>query len=187
LPYRLLPVAAELRNRGHDVAFCNPAAAPSKLIARAGFENLPIGPRITPRVIPERSWPIIDVDHMFSMIGYSDPEFTASDVENWKTVIRGLARRRRARLVRSRSLHRGAHSQHSTGTDPPRRLPSRQPVHLVHVYRVHTAKPQVSASRTATPVDVAGDAISRTTKAQVCDLDLQMVAGVGFEPTTFGL
>ncbi|HET7089331.1 MAG TPA: nucleotide disphospho-sugar-binding domain-containing protein [Anaerolineae bacterium] len=37
---RSLPIARELAKRGHRVAFCNPAEAPSKLIAEAGFENL---------------------------------------------------------------------------------------------------------------------------------------------------
>jgi UDP:flavonoid glycosyltransferase YjiC (YdhE family) len=37
---RSLPVARELAGRGHQVVFCNPAAAPRKLIAEAGFENL---------------------------------------------------------------------------------------------------------------------------------------------------
>jgi len=37
---RSLPIAGELAKRGHKVAFCNPAEAPSKLIAEAGFDNL---------------------------------------------------------------------------------------------------------------------------------------------------
>lgn len=37
---RSLPIARELRDRGHKVAFCSPAKAPSKLILDAGFENL---------------------------------------------------------------------------------------------------------------------------------------------------
>lgn len=37
---RSLPVASELAKRGHEVAFCNLAEAPSKLIAEAGFETL---------------------------------------------------------------------------------------------------------------------------------------------------
>jgi UDP:flavonoid glycosyltransferase YjiC (YdhE family) len=37
---RSLPIAHELRNRGHQVAFCSPAKAPSKLISDAGFDNL---------------------------------------------------------------------------------------------------------------------------------------------------
>ncbi|MEJ2544431.1 MAG: glycosyltransferase, partial [Calditrichaceae bacterium] len=37
---RSLPIARELQDRGHQVAFCNPAKAPSKLISDAGFENM---------------------------------------------------------------------------------------------------------------------------------------------------
>jgi len=37
---RSLPIAGELAKRGHQVAFSNPANAPSKLIAQAGFDNL---------------------------------------------------------------------------------------------------------------------------------------------------
>ncbi len=37
---RSLPIAGELAKRGHQVAFCNPANAPSQLIAQAGFDNL---------------------------------------------------------------------------------------------------------------------------------------------------
>jgi len=37
---RSLPIAGELAKRGHQVAFCNPAKAPSTLIAQARFENL---------------------------------------------------------------------------------------------------------------------------------------------------
>jgi hypothetical protein len=35
-----LPIARELHNRGHQIAFCSPAKAPSQLIADAGFDNL---------------------------------------------------------------------------------------------------------------------------------------------------
>jgi UDP:flavonoid glycosyltransferase YjiC (YdhE family) len=37
---RSLPIANELKQRGHEVAFCNPAKAPRKLITEAGFDNL---------------------------------------------------------------------------------------------------------------------------------------------------
>jgi len=37
---RSLPIARELRDRGHQLAFCNPAKAPNKLISDADFENL---------------------------------------------------------------------------------------------------------------------------------------------------
>jgi UDP:flavonoid glycosyltransferase YjiC (YdhE family) len=39
---RSLPIARELRGRGHQIAFCNPAKAPRKLISDAGFDNLPL-------------------------------------------------------------------------------------------------------------------------------------------------
>ncbi len=34
-----LPIAHELRSRGHQILFCSPAKAPAKLIAEAGFDN----------------------------------------------------------------------------------------------------------------------------------------------------
>lgn len=34
------PIASELAKRGHEIAFCSPAEAPSKLIAETGFDNL---------------------------------------------------------------------------------------------------------------------------------------------------
>ena len=37
---RSLPIACELRNRGNEIAFCNPAKAPNKLITEAKFENI---------------------------------------------------------------------------------------------------------------------------------------------------
>jgi MGT family glycosyltransferase len=38
---RSLPIARELRDRGHQVTFCNPARTPSRLISAAGFDNVP--------------------------------------------------------------------------------------------------------------------------------------------------
>ena len=37
---RSLPIATELRKRGHQVIFCSPAKSPSRLVNEAGFENL---------------------------------------------------------------------------------------------------------------------------------------------------
>jgi UDP:flavonoid glycosyltransferase YjiC (YdhE family) len=37
---RSLPIASELKKRGHEVVFCNPAKTPRLAIAEAGFENL---------------------------------------------------------------------------------------------------------------------------------------------------
>jgi UDP:flavonoid glycosyltransferase YjiC (YdhE family) len=36
---RSLPIARELAGHGHDITFCSPAPAPSRLIGEAGFEN----------------------------------------------------------------------------------------------------------------------------------------------------
>jgi UDP:flavonoid glycosyltransferase YjiC (YdhE family) len=37
---RSLPIAAELVKQGHQIAFCSPAPAPSRITAEAGFDNL---------------------------------------------------------------------------------------------------------------------------------------------------
>ena len=37
---RSLPIASELKKRGHEAVFCNPARTPRMVIAEAGFENL---------------------------------------------------------------------------------------------------------------------------------------------------
>lgn len=37
---RSLPIARELRSRGHHVVFCSPAEAPNRLISAAGFDNV---------------------------------------------------------------------------------------------------------------------------------------------------
>ncbi|HTY64885.1 MAG TPA: nucleotide disphospho-sugar-binding domain-containing protein [Acidobacteriota bacterium] len=37
---RSLPIARELKNRGHEVAFCHPASGPQIVIAEEGFQNL---------------------------------------------------------------------------------------------------------------------------------------------------
>jgi UDP:flavonoid glycosyltransferase YjiC (YdhE family) len=37
---RSMPIATELAQHGHEVIFCSPAKAPSRLIAEAGFANL---------------------------------------------------------------------------------------------------------------------------------------------------
>jgi UDP:flavonoid glycosyltransferase YjiC (YdhE family) len=37
---RSLPIARELRDRGHEITFCSPGKTPSRLISDAGFSNL---------------------------------------------------------------------------------------------------------------------------------------------------
>jgi len=46
---RSLPIARVLRDRGHKIAFCNPAMAPSKIISDAGFDNI------------HPKWPLLDI------------------------------------------------------------------------------------------------------------------------------
>ena len=60
LPTRLLPVARALQDRGHDVAVFNPAPALAKLIADAGFINLPMPSRPMPQIAgaPQAANPI---------------------------------------------------------------------------------------------------------------------------------
>lgn len=67
LPTRLLPVARALEDRGHQVAVFNPAPAPAKLIADAGFRNLPMPSRPMPAIEGDMAgasaaW---DVEEMF--------------------------------------------------------------------------------------------------------------------------
>ena len=37
---RSLPIARELRDRGHEITFCSPGKTPNQLISNAGFSNL---------------------------------------------------------------------------------------------------------------------------------------------------
>jgi hypothetical protein len=86
LPSRLLPVALELRRRGHEVAFSNPASAPAKLISGAGFENLPWPlPRLAPQT-PLPPLPSLDADQVLCLL-YRDPDVTANEIANWKLLI----------------------------------------------------------------------------------------------------
>ena len=52
VPSRSLPIALELKRRGHTVAFCNPLDAPAKLIERAGLDNLSLDVSTRPTVRP---------------------------------------------------------------------------------------------------------------------------------------
>lgn len=91
LPSRLLPVAAELRARGHEVAFANPASAATRLIAAAGFENLPWPVPLNPigarKVTIPVDFPLVSAEQAMCLI-YGDPEYTATEVGNWRQLIR---------------------------------------------------------------------------------------------------
>lgn len=86
LPSRLLPVAAELRERGDEVAFANPAPAPSRLIAAAGFPNLEVE-RLRPVPSAGQTPLVRDLDHLLALTGYMDREYTRAWADRWMTVI----------------------------------------------------------------------------------------------------
>lgn len=91
LPSRLLPIAAELRTRGHEIAFASPDPAPAKLIASAGFPNLECPPMYSsgfPTVFAEATPVVRDYDHFLALLGWCDHEFTAQEIENCTSVLR---------------------------------------------------------------------------------------------------
>ncbi len=53
LPSRMVPIARALADRGHVVAVFNPSPAPTKLIADAGLNNLPMPSRSMPDSPPD--------------------------------------------------------------------------------------------------------------------------------------
>jgi MGT family glycosyltransferase len=80
---RSLPIARELRDRGHQVVFCNPAESPAKLISDAGFDNLPVSrPRLKPSDLRSFSTPEIwNIDHAMYSWGMGDENFIRSTVD----------------------------------------------------------------------------------------------------------
>lgn len=70
---RSLPIARELRNRGHQITFCSPAKAPKKLVSDAGFDNLlPSQPPyyiISAEINSESILRILRSDHLIRDIG----------------------------------------------------------------------------------------------------------------------
>ena len=90
LPSRLLPIAAELRARGHDIAFASPDPAPARLIAGAGFGNLECPKRhaSSSRLFAEPTPLVRDYDHFLALLGWCDHEFTARQIEDCASVLR---------------------------------------------------------------------------------------------------
>ena len=89
LPSRLVPIARELADRGHEVAIFNPAPAPSKLIAEAGLHNVPIPLRPMPSPVMDlaqagAAW---DVEEFFAAL-YSDEGATSDEFAVYLDVIR---------------------------------------------------------------------------------------------------
>lgn len=89
LPTRLVPIARELADGGHEVAVFNPAPAPSKLIAEAGLRNLPMPSRPMPSPVMDlaqagAAW---DVEEFFAAL-YLDEEATRGELAVYMDVIR---------------------------------------------------------------------------------------------------
>jgi len=92
LPTRLVPIARALADRGHEIAVCNPAPAPSKLIEDAGLKNLPVPSRPMPD-----SWTDLaqastawDVDEMFGCL-FGNEEFIRAATGVQVDVLRDFA------------------------------------------------------------------------------------------------
>ena len=89
LPTRLVPIARELADSGHEVGVFNPAPAPSKLIAEAGLRNLPMPSRAMPSQVMDlaqagAAW---DVEEFFAAL-YLDEETTRGELAVYMDVIR---------------------------------------------------------------------------------------------------
>lgn len=92
LPSRLVPIARALSDRGHEVAVFNPAPAPSKLIAEAGLQNLPMPSRPMPAPVMDlaqagSAW---DVEEFFGAIHF-DEESTRGETAVYVDLIRTYA------------------------------------------------------------------------------------------------
>jgi UDP:flavonoid glycosyltransferase YjiC (YdhE family) len=92
LPSRLVPIARALSDRGHEVAVFNPAPAPSKLIAEAGLQNLPMPSRPMPAPVMDlaqagSAW---DVEEFFAAI-HCDEESTKGETAVYVDLIRAYA------------------------------------------------------------------------------------------------
>ncbi len=90
LPSRLLPIAAVLRVRGHDVAFASPAPAPARLIASAGFRNLDCPPMYPShsKLFAGPTPSVRDYDHFLALLGWCDHEFTAQQIGDCASLLR---------------------------------------------------------------------------------------------------
>ena len=71
---RTLPIAKELANRGHSIAYCNPNKAPAHLIGDAGIENIPIDLTPSPIRSPSTS-EVWDMGHFAASFGCLDEDF----------------------------------------------------------------------------------------------------------------
>lgn len=81
---RLLPIAQELTNRGHEVAFCNRAKTPAQVIHKAGFKNMPVEPGQIPSVYPsEITAEIWNANQGTSYQGFLDVDFVRAIAQDY--------------------------------------------------------------------------------------------------------
>jgi hypothetical protein len=91
IPARCLPIALELKRRGHMVAFCNPREAPAKFIGGAGVDNLPIDVSTRPTVCSSPTPELWNLDHFMCIRGYVDEQFVRARVRAFVEVIESFA------------------------------------------------------------------------------------------------
>ena len=92
VPTRSMPIALELKKRGHEVAFCNPMPAPSRFIEEAGVSNLPIEMSTRPpTVLAPMSPEFRNLDEMMNMFGHLDEQFVEGGVQTFTKVINDFA------------------------------------------------------------------------------------------------
>jgi hypothetical protein len=83
------PFARALADRGHEVAVFNPAPAPSKLIAEAGLQNLPMPsrPMLPPVIDLAQAGSAWDVEEFFAALHF-DEESTRGETAVYLDLIR---------------------------------------------------------------------------------------------------
>lgn len=87
LPNRTVPIAVELQNRGHEVAFCHNESAPVKLLEEFGLPNLGFRDRGFPTVLPPLAQPWT-MDHYYCYYGCMDEAFLRNECDGMVQVIK---------------------------------------------------------------------------------------------------
>jgi MGT family glycosyltransferase len=89
---RSLPIASELKQRGHQMSFCHPEEAPRQLISEAGFDNLALAPLpyelIVERMIESSTAEIWDVDHLMYNTGMWNKKFIRANIDAYTEMIK---------------------------------------------------------------------------------------------------
>jgi UDP:flavonoid glycosyltransferase YjiC (YdhE family) len=75
LPTRTVPIAVELKKKGHEICFCNPAAAPSAIIQEAGLLNISPEIHLAPAMNVPWTTEVWNVDHFSALFGYGDEAY----------------------------------------------------------------------------------------------------------------